>query len=224
MKNLFIISEEEKNRIIGLHESATKKQYLIIETAYGPGGWIDVDIQSQTLTLNKYLEMERVEGKGSELKLNAGAKFTKGSSDYLIAKNTQYQMVHDLTGSVQETLTGNVFYYCQTKRFGTNKDNTQYWGENFDSRVQAGFNDLCLSLKNDTGAPKQQYVDNGFRMSGVTDNKPGTETGKEVQTKPEPIKSKYYQEITDLQRKVGVKDDGFLGPKTLKAIMDKLSQ
>lgn len=28
MKNLFIISEEEKRRILGLHESATKRQYL----------------------------------------------------------------------------------------------------------------------------------------------------------------------------------------------------
>jgi hypothetical protein len=59
-------------------------------------------------------------------------------------------------------------------------------------------------------------------MSGVTDNNPGVETGGKVQTMPQP--AKYYKEITDLQRKVGVKDDGNLGPKTLKAIMDKLSQ
>jgi len=31
MKNLFVITEEEKNRILGLHESATKNQYLISE-------------------------------------------------------------------------------------------------------------------------------------------------------------------------------------------------
>lgn len=31
MKNLFIIAEDEKNRIINLHESATKNQYLINE-------------------------------------------------------------------------------------------------------------------------------------------------------------------------------------------------
>ena len=28
MKNLFIISEEEKERILNIHESATKRQYL----------------------------------------------------------------------------------------------------------------------------------------------------------------------------------------------------
>jgi hypothetical protein len=28
MKNLFIINEEEKNRILNLHETATKNQYL----------------------------------------------------------------------------------------------------------------------------------------------------------------------------------------------------
>jgi hypothetical protein len=222
MKNLFVITEEEKNRILGLHESATKNHYLINETDYGPGGWINVDTQTQTLYLNNYLEMERVEGKGSELKLNAGTKFTKGSSDFLIAKNTQYQMVHDLTGSVQENLTGDVFYYCKTKRFGTNKDSTQYWGENFDSRVQAGFDDLCSSLGKEVETQKQEYVDTGFRMKGVTDNKPDAGTGGEVQTMPQP--AKYNQEIKDLQTKVGVKDDGILGKVTLKAIMDKLSQ
>ena len=28
MKNLFVITEEERKRILGLHESATKRQYL----------------------------------------------------------------------------------------------------------------------------------------------------------------------------------------------------
>jgi hypothetical protein len=39
MKNLFEISSEEKNRILGLHESATKNQYLISEQnkLRGPG-------------------------------------------------------------------------------------------------------------------------------------------------------------------------------------------
>ena len=50
MKNLFVIAEEEKNRILGLHESATNNQYLIFEqvsdtdiagkiytASYGPG-------------------------------------------------------------------------------------------------------------------------------------------------------------------------------------------
>ncbi len=36
MKNLFVIAEEEKNRILGLHESATKNLYLVNETASIP--------------------------------------------------------------------------------------------------------------------------------------------------------------------------------------------
>ena len=28
MKNLFLINEEERNRILGMHETATKKHYL----------------------------------------------------------------------------------------------------------------------------------------------------------------------------------------------------
>ena len=39
MKNLFILSEEEKNRILNLHESATKRQYLSEqEIKQGPEG------------------------------------------------------------------------------------------------------------------------------------------------------------------------------------------
>jgi len=36
MKNLFLISEEDKNRILNLHENATKRQYLTEQTAPNP--------------------------------------------------------------------------------------------------------------------------------------------------------------------------------------------
>jgi hypothetical protein len=44
--------------------------------------------------------------------------------------------------------------------------------------------------------------------------------GKNTQTKSNPN----VERIKDLQRKVGVKDDGILGKQTLKAIMDKLTK
>ena len=36
MKNLFLISEEDRNRILNLHENATKRQYLTEQTAPNP--------------------------------------------------------------------------------------------------------------------------------------------------------------------------------------------
>ena len=48
MENKFIISEEEKNRILDLHESATKNQYLISESITGQ------DMSSEDRMKKKY--------------------------------------------------------------------------------------------------------------------------------------------------------------------------
>ena len=142
MKNLFILSEEEKNRILNLHETATKQHYLINEVGYGTGNWIDVNYQNKALTLNNYLTMENDQG-GDELKLNAGVTFTILDTNTLIAKNTDFQIVGDYTGSVSERAKGNVKYTCNTKRFSVEGRDLTYWGENFQSNVQKAFDDLC---------------------------------------------------------------------------------
>jgi|688.fasta_scaffold728398_1 hypothetical protein len=274
MKNLFVITEEEKNRILGLHESATKNHYLINEVSYGTGNWVEVDLNAKTLILNNYLEMERADGTmNRELKLNKGTKFVKGSSKFLISKGIPYQLVDDLTGIVLENLTGDVYYYCDSKRFGTNKDNIQYFGENFQSAVQKAFDDLCgvldkeqqlvvadrdqlekwnnyqcvinhpnaKQVKNPSGSivytiNGETYFNNGRKRlaDGTMMNYTCNDEIFKVQTKTETDGTgglKGGQEnpnvtrIKDLQTKVGVeKVDGILGPKTLKAIMDKLSQ
>lgn len=273
MKNLFEINEDEKNRILGLHESATKKHYLINEVSYGTGNWVEVDLNAKTLTLNNYLEMERADGTmNRELKLNAGTKFVKGSSKFLISKGIPYQLVDDLTGMVLENLTGDIFYYCDSKRFGTNKDNIQYFGENFQSAVQKAFDDLCGVLDKEQ---QQVVADRGelekWNNYQCVINYPGAQQVKtnkgsivyrinneyyfnngrkqlsdgtmvsyscddeifKVQTKTETgggsgstgtQENPNVARIKELQRKVGVKDDGILGKMTLKAIMDKLSQ
>jgi hypothetical protein len=273
MKNLFVITEEEKNRIIGLHESATKNHYLINEVSYGTGNWVEVDLNAKTLILNNYLEMERADGTmNRELKLNTGTKFVKGSSKFLISKSIPYQLVDDLTGKVLENLTGDVYYYCDSKRFGTNKNNIQYFGEDFQSAVQKAFDDLCGVLDkeqqlvvadrnqlekwnnyqcviNYPGAQQvktnlgsivykinnEYYYNNGRKQlsDGTRVSYSCDDEFFKVQTKTETGGtggSKGGQEnpnvtrIKELQRKVGEKDDGILGPKTLKKIMDKLSQ
>ena len=116
MKKLYFLDEVEKNRILNLHESAKKNQYLINEVGYGSGNWLDVNYKSQTLTLNNYLEMENKQG-GDELKLNKGVVFTVKNANTLIAKNTPFQIVGDYTGSVSENGKGDVEYYCGSKEF-----------------------------------------------------------------------------------------------------------
>lgn len=142
MKNLFLINEDEKKRILNLHESATKNQYLINEVGYGTGNWVDVNYKGQTLTLNNYLEMENRQG-GDELKLNKGVVFTVKDSNTLIAKNTPFQIVGDYTGSVSENGKADVEYYCGKKEFKIIGRELTYWGEDFQSDVQKAFDDLC---------------------------------------------------------------------------------
>ncbi len=142
MNKLFLINEEEKNRILNLHEDATKKQYLINEVGYGSNNWVDVNYKAQTLTLNNYLEMENKQG-GDELKLNKGVVFTVKNATTLIAKNTPFQIVGDFTGSVSENGKADVEYYCSSKQFKIRGRNLYYWGENFQQGVQKAFDDLC---------------------------------------------------------------------------------
>jgi hypothetical protein len=59
MKNLFEISSEEKNRILGLHESATKSQYLINEQKINPINFNITDsFPSGKFTLNNTDEID----------------------------------------------------------------------------------------------------------------------------------------------------------------------
>lgn len=142
MKKLYFLDETEKERILNLHETATKNQYLINEVGYGSGNWVDVNYKSQTLTLNNYLEMENRQG-GDELKLNKGVVFTVKNSNTLVAKNTPFQIVGDFTGSVSENGRADVEYYCSKKEFKIIGRDLTYWGEDFQSSVQKAFDDLC---------------------------------------------------------------------------------
>ena len=175
MKNLFILSEEEKNRILNLHETATKQHYLINEVGYGTGNWIDVNYQNKALTLNNYLEMENDQG-GDELKLNAGVTFTILDANTLIAKNTDFQIVGDYTGSVSENSKGNVKYTCNTKRFSVEGRDLTYWGEDFQSNVQKAFDDLC----GEAASPQQGGGQQGGGQQGSS-GKQGWNMDKVIQ-------------------------------------------
>jgi hypothetical protein len=160
MKNLYFLDNSERERILNLHESATKNHYLINEVSYGTGNWVSVDNQSQTLTLNNYLEIEDSRNLigALELKLNKGVTFVRLSSDRLIAKNTPYQKVGDATGIVKTEGTNDIIYYCATKLFQVKGETEKYIGENFQSAVQKAFDQLCESIKVQ-GQPETQKTE-----------------------------------------------------------------
>jgi len=145
MKKLYFLDEAETNRILNLHESATKNQYLS-EASFGSGSWVSVSYNNYTLTLNNYLEMER-RGSGSELKLWKGVIFSRENDNTLVTKpNTTYQLVGDYTGSVEEEGKGTIRYRCKTKEFEIEGRNAKFWGEDFQSDVQKAFDALCDEL------------------------------------------------------------------------------
>ena len=147
MKKLYFLDEHEKRRILNLHESATKKQY-IPEASFGSSGWVSVSYTNFSLTLNNYLEMER-RGSGSELKLFKGTVFSKENATTIVTRpNTTYQLVGDYTGGVEEEGKGKIRYYCKTKEFAIEGRNAKFWGEDFQDDVQKAFDALCDELPN----------------------------------------------------------------------------
>lgn len=131
MKHLFFLNESEKDRIINMHQNATKKYYLkesdeINENAQQTG---EYKIQS-----NVYF-LENASINKSELKLFRGTTFKKEpNSERLIAK-TKYQYVDTDSGNVVKssddqtnvsrdeertyTFNGTVTYLCQAGKFVT---------------------------------------------------------------------------------------------------------
>ena len=123
MENKFNIDSSEKQRILSLHENATRQQYLnVLTEAATP----------VTYTLGGNVELENVKDKTKpELKLFKGAVF-KLSNNQMVA-NTKYQFVDSINGLVtvaynsistvedkdipKFTHTGKVVYDCKTYKF-----------------------------------------------------------------------------------------------------------
>ena len=146
MKKLYFLDEEEKNRILNLHEGATKNQYLKESNSLISEGYYNtVDLKNLTLTLNSYLEMER-DGSGSELRLEKGVVFKRENALGLIASNVNYSLVGDYTGGEEEKGKGNIRYTCKTKKFSIEGRNATFFGENFAAETTKNFDDLCGAI------------------------------------------------------------------------------
>jgi hypothetical protein len=127
MKQIFEILQEERDRILGIHESATKNQYLntlIVEKEnltksrnYGNGiinrgGNLVGD--KNYFTVRNITVAENPRG-GSGLKFFKGTKFVGGSEGYLKTANPVTVQFPDAFANTGTSTKGTIFFNCNSK-------------------------------------------------------------------------------------------------------------
>jgi hypothetical protein len=152
MKNTFKILEEEKVRILEMHENATKNQYLNeqqttkIPTTY--------TVRNPELILTG--QNKKTTASAEDLKIFKGAKFIKQGST--IVANTKYQFL-DRLGNViiglgqnpsmrgKKTYQGNVTYGCSTGKYTVNMRTDLMF---YDKTLSPMLNKMCQAKTTET--------------------------------------------------------------------------
>lgn len=299
MKNLFELNEEEKNRILGLHESATKNHYLISEqnsqsvvdkikdsslwTKYFGGNWKFVSGTDQDVLVS----IDVVEYVDIKVGIKISHDGNSGSFSFTYPNVTFSDSTSDVKsrtggtwsfkdGIFTGTIDGQTFYkqtiqegiysllkafypmsmqhYVRKSDLGTPPQNTSSGNMGGSTWEQVVTKFPCLANEKDKniysngsydyvkakldGVNFLVFIGDGHIYNPTEGKFTGIYLGKNypcnpvVMTDPEvkktgeiiPPKPKYYQEIVNLQSKVGLENTGKLDQATLKAIMDKLSQ
>jgi len=139
MKNLFEVDGDEIKRILSLHESSTKKQYLnVISEQAKPA--------TESFTLADVVSLENKVSGQPELKLFKGAVFKIAKKNLLYSK-TKYQTAGDIGGSTSETMSGTIWYNCATGKFSVRgQEPIQYYNESYPT-LTTKCTDLCAKSK-----------------------------------------------------------------------------
>ena len=242
MKNLFVITEEEKNRILGLHEQATKNNYYYNRDLVGGNPSPENRMTPEWEIAHKLNNAARGAGTDEET-------FTKiieniNSPEELIEINNKLKRTgerFDLEGLINDEF--NPQEYGDRSYLDRIKAKLSSLGAQltYTQTINGSVKIILPSVQEkpeDVNAQTLKHAQDcgwgndveGYRNSGWVCPKPGStggSTGGNTKgstggtTQPSPNVTR----IKELQTKVGVeKVDGILGPKTLKAIMDKLSQ
>ena len=113
MKNLFESDSDEIKRILSLHETSTKQQYLNVLTEQ-----LSKTHDSYKLLSNIDLENNTAGAEG-DLKLYKGAVFTKSKKAGYLESNTTYGLPQNMTGNVakSDNVKGVVYYNCKSGKF-----------------------------------------------------------------------------------------------------------
>ena len=168
-----------KKRHIHEANNRLEKRFLNENSVGYFNNWITVDFDAGTLKLNKYLDMENDSSwhSGDEARLTSGTTFKKYNNT-LRSTNQQVKIVGDYTGALKTTLNGvSIIYYCKTKRAKVSNSG-DFYGENWASDVQRGFNDLCASSVGNIDPSESEWVKQMTNLGNL-----GTFGGTEWETK-----------------------------------------
>lgn len=180
MENKFNIDNDERNRILSLHESSTKQQYLNVLTEQ------TTPTTPVTYTLGSTVSLENVKDKRQpEVKIFKGAVFQLANNQ-MVANNATYQFVGTTTGEVvyaynnnatvdesqfnQFTYKSKISYDCKTYKFTTDKSAaTQYFDEN--NSLGKILQSKCKTSQQGTSNFKALYtIANAHNLGKVTVN------------------------------------------------------
>jgi len=138
IKNLFEINSEEVRRILSLHESRTKSQYL-------------TEAVTSSFKLTKVMKIASVGGDANtdknDLQLPEGTTFTVKNIGNLISNVVTYVMTKGYGSNVvADTGTGQIRYNCQTQRFKIMDKNmsfqSSYYGDD-DNKIRTNIHNVC---------------------------------------------------------------------------------
>lgn len=140
MKQIFEILQEERNRILSIHESATKKQYLNVLLSEENKEFINENEKYYTLNKNNLtLTLKnKVQTSDRKVEVIGGTTFKPTQKGNLGA----YGEV-EFTGSGQRKKTS-IFYICSNKKLYIDKD---YYNILPSDSSRDGFIELCETLK-----------------------------------------------------------------------------
>ena len=139
MKNLFEINSDEMKRILSLHETSTKQQYLNILTE-------QVSQNNDSYTLAYSVNLENTKTNAHELKLFKGTVFTQSGKQGILKSNPiKFQYVNTMSGQPRSTNNGVVYYKCKTGKFFIPGNNESFYFEpNMNRDVAAeGIKKVC---------------------------------------------------------------------------------
>jgi hypothetical protein len=227
MKNLFVITEEEKNRILGLHESATKNQYLISEQSLSniPVNNIQTVVIGKSNNSNKHTLIDGTTYNNIILGFNRGNNQSNPNGTWYV-QNEKYD---------KEFFGGNWSFDNNTKKYtfssndGTLNKSGDFaqWGafddlirfvvkkyENSESMGDTSFAAALLKLAQDKNVPIKQdslLAQQNKRMKYKVPQDQG-----EVLTKPEDVQAGVLKNAQDCgwgNDVEGYKNSGWACPK-----------
>jgi len=181
MKQIFEILQEERDRIINLHEDATQNQYLIIseENAFMTKGRKLVGT-GKKFTFKDVQEVENTQG-GSALKFFGGTTFVpSGTPNLLKTANPVSVQFADTFGNAGNNGKGTIYWSCSKGKFyikNINPDNiNQLYG--YDQTKKTYYFD-GLGAPKFTGALKQVCENDQKGTQPKVNNNTGTEEVKQ---------------------------------------------